>query len=309
MRPYLCQVERVVAVCACLVFGHNLEIKRPSREVSSLDGFEEVAYTAVGIFAPEHFCLFLCNILDTLLGDKVEFHPYTPPVAVDEAVGMATETVHVAERCRYAPVRHVDRDLMERFGQHRPEVPLVLFGPQVGLRVALYGVVQVWEEQRVAKEEHGSIVAHKVPVALVCVEFEGKSADVSFGVCRSAFTGCGREARKHLCLLANGREYRCTCVLCHVVCHGKLAVCSSALCMHAPFGNHLAVEVCNLLHIPYVLHGHRSAWSCCLRISVVGYRGAHFVGQFLAFLFHSLLFLFLSNEYLDVVVFFLFSFH
>ena len=71
---------------------------------------------------------------------------------------------------------------MQRFGQQGPEIPVVVGRTQVGARVALHGMVQVGEFQRVAQEEHGGVVAHEIPVARVGVELHGETADVALGI-------------------------------------------------------------------------------------------------------------------------------
>jgi hypothetical protein len=44
----------------------------------------------------------------------------------------------------------------------------------IGARVALHGLVQVGELERVAQEEHGRVVAHHIPVAFFGVELQAK---------------------------------------------------------------------------------------------------------------------------------------
>src|ERR1700738_1909854 len=58
-------------------------------------------------------------------------------------------------------------------------------------RITFDRVVEIRELERVTKKEYGSIVTHKVPVALVCVELQRESTDVSLGVRGTAFAGDG----------------------------------------------------------------------------------------------------------------------
>ena len=93
--------------------------------------------------------------------------------------------------------RHDDRHLVQRLGQQRPEVPVVVGAAQAGARVALDRVVEVGEAQRIAEEEHRRVVADDVPVAFLGVELHREAADVALGVGRAALAGDGREAHEH----------------------------------------------------------------------------------------------------------------
>src|SRR3546814_15101826 len=74
------------------------------------------------------------------------------------------EQVHVAEARRDASIAHDDGDLMQCFGQTGPEFPVVLGAAHAGARIALDGVIQVGEFERVAKKEDGGIVAQQIPI-------------------------------------------------------------------------------------------------------------------------------------------------
>ena len=71
------------------------------------------------------------------------------------------------------------------------------------LRVALHGVVEVRELERIAQEEDRRVVAHQVPVAFLGVELHGKAADVALGIGRAALSGHGGEADEEIGLLAD----------------------------------------------------------------------------------------------------------
>ena len=77
---------------------------------------------------------------------------------------------------------------------------------QVGARVALHGVVEVRELERVAQEEDRRVVADQVPVALLGVELDREAADVALGVGRAALAGHGGEADEEVGLLADLRR-------------------------------------------------------------------------------------------------------
>ena len=164
---------------------------------------------AFAVVADDRLGLGVGQVLDALLGAEVELHPEALVLGVDEAVGVAAEAVHVAEAARDAAIAHDDRDLVQRLGQQRPEVPVVVGAAHAGARIALDGVVEVGELQRIAEEEHRRVVADDVPVAFFGVELQGEAADVALGVGRAALAGDGREAREHRGLLADlGEDLR-----------------------------------------------------------------------------------------------------
>jgi hypothetical protein len=64
-------------------------------------------------------------------------------------------------------------------------------------------MIQVGEFQWVTKEEDGGVVTYQIPVTFFCIEFDGESANITFGICRSSFTGYGRETDKQFCFFSN----------------------------------------------------------------------------------------------------------
>jgi hypothetical protein len=91
------------------------------------------------------------------------------------------------------------------------------------------------------------------PVALLGVELERPAADVAFGVRGAAFAGDGREALEDLRLLADLREELRLREPADIVSDGERPERTRALGVHPPFGDHLPVEVRELLQQPHVL--------------------------------------------------------
>ncbi|MCY1199042.1 hypothetical protein D9M72_104360 [compost metagenome] len=119
----------------------------------------------------------------------MKLYPVALHVLTNEAVRVAAEDVHMTPTARDAAVAHDNGDLVQRFGQAGPEVPVVLGASQAGTRVALHGVVQIGELERIAEEEHWRVVAHQVPVAFFRVELDRKAADVPLGIGRTTLAG------------------------------------------------------------------------------------------------------------------------
>jgi hypothetical protein len=148
-----------------------------------------------------------CWVLKVNLTQKRSF------CGVDEAEGVAAETVHVAVG------RGRPRSLMTMVtwcsasGNSVQKSQLLLALRMLVRGIAFDGVVQVREFQRVAQEEHRRVVAHQVPVALLGVELDGEAADVALGIGRAALAGHGGEAHEHVGLLADfGEDFCLACI-------------------------------------------------------------------------------------------------
>ena len=216
---------------------------------------------------------------DPLLGAEMEFDPDALVRRVDHRKGVAAEEVHIPEALRDAAVGHDDCDLVQRFGQQGPEIPVIVGAAHPGARVALDRVVEIGKAQRVAEKEHRRIVADDVPVALLSVELQRGAADVALGVGGAALASDGGEAREHRRLFADfGKDLRLRKAG-DVLRHRKGAVGAPALGMHAALGDHLAVEMRQLLEQPDVLQQCRTAGTGGQDVGVVGDRRAGFVGE------------------------------
>jgi len=168
---------------------------------------------------------------------------------------------------------------VERLRQQRPEVPVVVGAAQVGARVALDGVVEVGELERVAEEEDRRVVADQVPVALFGIELDGEAADVPLGVGRSALARHRREADEDRRLLAGLREEPGPGVTGDVVGYGEVAESAAALGVHAPLGDYLPVEVGEFLEKPDILKKLRASGTGRQDVGIVRHGGADRVGH------------------------------
>ena len=149
-------------------------------------------------------------------------------------------------------------------------------------------MVQVGEFERVTQKEHRRVVADQIPVAFLGVKLQCKAADVALGICRAAFSGDCGETGEHLGLLADLRKDFCPRVFRDVVSDGERAVSAAALGVHAPLGDHFAVEVGEFLQEPDILEQHRATRPGSQDILVVGDGSSGVRGQFFLFVFHGL---------------------
>ncbi len=162
---------------------------------------------------------------------------------------------------------------MQALGRKRPEIPHRRRRTQIGLRVTLLGVDKVRELQRIAHEEHGSVVANQVPIAFFGIELDGKAAHVALGVRRAHLTGNGGETQDQ-------RRFRTRLQRLGARVFGNVAgdlersVSAPALGVHDALGDAFAVLVGQLLDELVVLHQHRTARACRNRILVIRNGGA-----------------------------------
>ena len=282
MRPHFRQVEGVQVIRACLFFRHDLHVQRPAGEILVFDALVQVAVRTFAVLAHQRLGFGIRQVFNSLLGFKGELDPETLVLRIQEAEGMAAEAVHVAEAARQAPVAHYHRHLVQRFRQRGPEVPVAVGAAQARARVALDGVVQIGEFQRVAHEEHGRVVADQVPVAFFRVELQGKAADIALRIRRAPLASDRGKAREHGCLLAHGAKDFRPRVARDVVRDGKRAMRAGTLGMHAALGDDFAVEVGQLFQEPHILQQGRATRAGRLDVLVVDDRRAKGGGQ----LFH-----------------------
>lgn len=272
LRPDLGEIEGIVLVHLRLLVGHDLDEHRPAREVAAFDRVEQIAAVALAIVGDECGCLGIGEVLDALLRAEMELDPNTFLGGVDHRKGVTAETVHMPEALRDAPVGHDDRHLVQRFGQQRPEIPVVIGRAQAGARVALDGVVEIRKTQRVAEEKDGRVIADDVPVAFLRVELQRKAADVAFRVGRAPLAGNRREACEHRRRLADLREYLRLGIAADVVRDGEAAVGAPPFRVHPPLRDDLAVKMRHLLDKPDVLEQRGAARPCSHDVEIVGHR-------------------------------------
>ena len=104
---------------------------------------------------------------------------------------MGPEAVHMAVALRYAAVAHDDCDLMERFRNLRPEIPLIGVGVKVRPGIALHDMVEVGELERITQKEDRRVVSDQVPVAFLGIKLDGEASDIALGICCAALARNG----------------------------------------------------------------------------------------------------------------------
>ncbi|MNQ46785.1 hypothetical protein D3C85_606110 [compost metagenome] len=117
VRPDLGQVERIDFVVMGLVFGHDLDVERPARKVTRFDAVEQIPMMTFPVAANQILRFLVAEVLHALLALEGELDPVPLVVGVDQAEGVAAETVHVPIAARNAALTHDDGHLMQGFGQ------------------------------------------------------------------------------------------------------------------------------------------------------------------------------------------------
>jgi len=64
-------------------------------------------------------------------------------------------------------------------------------------------MVEIWKLQRVTNKKHRRVVTDQIPVTLLRIELQGKSANVALGVCSTALTGNRGKPSHHIGRLAH----------------------------------------------------------------------------------------------------------
>jgi hypothetical protein len=251
----------------------------PARKTTGFDALEEVALMSLSILAYQGLGLGIGQVLDALLSAKVEFDPGALLPRIKKTVSMAAEAVHVAKAARDTALAHHDGDLMQGLRQQGPEVPIVIRAAHARTRIALDGVIEVGETQRVAEKEYRRIIAYHIPIALLRVELQGEAANVALCVGCAALSGDSGETGEHRSLLPYLGENLRFGIAADVMRDREGAMGTRALGVHAPLGNHFTVEVSEFLDQPDVLQQSRAARAGGLNIEIVADRRARCVGQ------------------------------
>ena len=144
----------------------------------------------------------------------VEFHQAGLALVVDHAEGVDTETLHHAVGTRNAAVRHVPQGVVGGLGVQGDKIPEGVMRAlglwDVAVRVRFGGVDDIGELDAVLDEEHGDVVTHQVPGALLGVEFHGETTGVTHGVGGTAVAQHRGEPGEHRGFLPLGEHTRAT---------------------------------------------------------------------------------------------------
>ena len=291
MEPDLGKVKGVVGTFRRVLLRHHLNGQFPAGKVAPLDALEEVTLMAFPVLADNRLSLFIAQVTYPLLGDEVKLDPVPFVFCIDETEGVASEAVHMTVGIGNAPIAHNDSDLVQGLRQRGPEVPVVAGAAHVGIGVALDGMVEVWELERVAKEKYRRVVTHEIPVALFGIELGRKAPDVPLGVGSAALAGHRGKAGEGLGLLPHFGENLGPGIAGNVMGDREGPISAGTLGMHSALRDHLPIKLGELLQEPDILQQRRAARSSGHGVLVVDDGRSSVRGQlfwlFLFWFFHK----------------------
>ena len=163
MGPHFGQIEGVIRRLVGVFLRHHLHAETPLREIAALDGIEKIFLGGLAGAADDFGSLGVGPVLVALHGLKMELHPESIILGVDETVSVAAVSVYVTHTDRQPAIRHQNCHLMQRLRRQRPEIPGGGGRAQVGLRMLLLGMDEVRKFVRVTDEKDRCVVAHHVP--------------------------------------------------------------------------------------------------------------------------------------------------
>src|SRR5579862_9818975 len=123
--------------------------------------------------------------------------------------------------------------------------------------MAFLSVNEIGELIRVPYEEYRRVVAHQVPVALLCIKFDREATHVTLRISSAELTGHGRKTHDQR-RPATGLQYFRLRVLRDVTRDRQRAVRTPTLGVDRTFGNSLAVLVRELLNQLIILQQQRT---------------------------------------------------
>ena len=195
-----------------LRFVKRLDAELPFGKRALGDRLIEVATMKVWVRSVDLYC-FLPDDRGGADGrTPVEFDEGRFTIRVDQPEGMNSEPFHHPERARNGPIGHDPQDHVHAFRQERDEIPKRVVGRGV-LGIAAVGLHfdrmdEVGKLDRILDEEDGNVIADKVEIAIVRVEFDRKATHIARHVPCSRAAGDSRKSREDFRFLAFFGEER-----------------------------------------------------------------------------------------------------
>jgi hypothetical protein len=187
----------------------NLNTELPLGESAVLNSLVKILAMKVGILASKFESLVPDERVNTKFWGPMELDKTSLALVVDECEGVDTETLHHAVGSRDRSVRHSPCVHVSSLGVLKHEIPEVVvrrlsLGNFV-VRFRLSCVDNIRKLHRVLNEENRDIIAHDVEIALLRIELDGETANITNGISRSTAAQDSRESNKDGCLS------RCIC--------------------------------------------------------------------------------------------------
>lgn len=140
MGPDLGEIENAKVGLLGLLGGHGLDVAGPAGVLTLLDGLKEVLLGMVWVLTGHLGGLVVGQVLDALVGQKVDLNVVELALLVDPLVGVARVSVHVAVGSGSAAVTKELHDLVDTLLVETEKVPEHGRILKVGFWAALLGV-------------------------------------------------------------------------------------------------------------------------------------------------------------------------
>ena len=229
----------------------QLHAQFPFRKIPPVDGIPQIAAVPVGVCPVAFDRLVPKDGLQAHFGLPVKFDEGGYTFGGDEAKGMNAKPLHCGERARDRAVRHRPHDCVHRLGGKRDEIPEVVMCcgrlREIAVGFGFHGMDQIWKFDRVLNEKHRCVIAHKIPVSGIGIEFDCKPPDVARQIGRTFAAHNGGKPHKNFGLFANFGKGGGLGHLGHRAGAGKGAMRAVATGVNHTFGDAFMVEVKDFL--------------------------------------------------------------
>jgi len=118
---------------------------------------------------------------------------------------------------------------------------------------------------RIADKKDGGVVAHHVPVPLLCVELDSETSGIPCGVCATLFAADCRETCKNGSLLADLTKERGLRILCDIMSNLENPVSTRTFGMDDALRNALTIKMSKLVDEVKILEQDRTVGTSSLR--------------------------------------------
>ena len=256
----------------------HLHGELPLRISAGLDRLPQIAAVEIRVCARDLHGFVPRERVRARCRRPVELHEPRLALRVHEPKRVHAEPLHHAIAARNRPIGHDPHQHVSRLRHQRHEIPECVVRRRRlrhgVMRLGFDGMDQVGKLHRVLDEEHGDVVAHEVPIALVRVELDCEAAHVARCIRRPSLAGDRREPYEHRRAFSGFGEQRRTRQVRERLVTFEVTVRSRAARVDDPLRDALVVEVRDLLAQDEVFEQRRAAQPRFQRILVVADRDA-----------------------------------
>src|SRR5690625_2745953 len=124
-----------------LQLRHDLHVHRPLWVVATLDRLVKITLVAFSVPANQLSRLGISEVFNALLGTKMKLDPKTLALRIPKTISMRAKAMHMTIARRNTPIAHNNSDLVQRFRQQGPIIPVISRAAHVGTWITLDGFI------------------------------------------------------------------------------------------------------------------------------------------------------------------------